>query len=254
VTGRRPPGLAVFGGSRWRLRDAVAVALALFVAATVKGACARASADELGFLLAPTAWLVEAASGYAFERELGTGYFSRDAGLVIAPVCAGVNFFVVALVALVVGFTRRFSRVAGVAAWLGAATAGAYAATLLVNAARIALWLGAGRALAVGLGVRAHELHRALGVGVYLAGLLSLHALADRCSRRDGAARAAIVWPLALYVGATLVVPVLRGVASGPTYTRHALVVLVAVATATLAAVGVRAVQSPAGQPRNARR
>ncbi len=209
-----------------RALDLVLAALALASAALVKGACSRAGADELGFLLAPTAWLVERVTGHAFERELGAGYLSREAGLVIAPVCAGVNFLVVAFVSLVVGFSRRHRRVSTAALWLVASGALSYGATLFVNAMRIASWLAFGQRLAAVLGLSPHELHRALGVCVYLAGLLLLYAFADRCLRRGAPVRAAIGWPLALYVGATLVVPVLRGVASGPVYARHALVVL----------------------------
>src|SRR5215510_14347568 len=57
-----------------------------------------ASADQLRWILAPTAALVELVSGLTFEFESHAGYISRERGFLIANSCAVVNFISAALI------------------------------------------------------------------------------------------------------------------------------------------------------------
>jgi hypothetical protein len=66
------------------------------VAFTLKSHYSRAGADDLFWILAPTAFLVEIVSGIEFTPESGAGYFSPGHRYLIAPACAGVNFLIVA--------------------------------------------------------------------------------------------------------------------------------------------------------------
>jgi len=176
---------------------AIAIALACVIAG--KTYYRHATADELAWLLAPTAVCVSAATDTHFVRERGVGYVylpphglrprcapgvrracDRDAAFEIVPECAGLHFLLCALVVLVIA--------AAPASWsaaaksLAIAIAGAYAATIVVNTARIAI------------AVRLHEhaiggadLHRLEGTVVYLGGLCVLYSLARRLYAHEAA-------------------------------------------------------------------
>ena len=130
-----------------------------------------ASADELQWLLAPVAQLVGWITGASFAYDSSLGWVSRDARFVIAPVCAGLNFALAAFLALSLGWLPAMRRPRDAAARLACAAAIAYAATIVVDAARIAL------ALETRADGAAHE---ALGVAVYLGALCAIYAIAVR--------------------------------------------------------------------------
>ncbi len=148
----------------------------------------RATADELGWVLAPTAALVELASGAKFSRERHTGFVSQEHSFVIAPACAGVNFMIIALCTLMLGFVDEFRSVRSQLAFSLSAVLVAYLSTLVVNAVRIL----------VALQLRTHQLtlpmldaqqtHRIEGVVVYLACLYAMF-FAARAGLRKWAPR-----------------------------------------------------------------
>jgi len=70
--------------------------VALAGALALKLHYSTASADQLRWILAPTAALVELVSGASFEFESRAGYISRERGFLIANSCAGVNFLIAA--------------------------------------------------------------------------------------------------------------------------------------------------------------
>jgi exosortase K len=190
-------------------RAAAAVALggaAAAAAYALKRFYSTASAAELRFVLAPTTWLVEAVGGHRFDWT-PQGYLSAELRFVIAPVCAGVNFLIVAFAALVLGFVRPRRPVLHNAAIVAAAAAAAYATTIVANALRILiaipLWT---RHVSLGwlTGARLHEL---VGVGVFLGMLLLLYAGARRLAGAPVRAWVALL----PYAGVMLVVPLLRG-------------------------------------------
>jgi len=203
----------------WTLRLG---ALVLALDYAFKRFASQASATDLDFLLGPTASLVSAATGLEFVAERGAGHVSREAHLIIAPACSGANFAIVAFTSLTLGFLGRFTSPRRALAWLPVAAGLAYAATILANAARITLALGAERGELFAPWLSGAAVHRAVGVGVYLCGLLALYGVVARALGRRGDARL----PLACYVLVTLVTPVLGGVYLGPAFILHAAVVL----------------------------
>jgi len=219
-----------------RARTAAAgavVLVALGAAFALKRFYSTASAADLRFVLAPTAWLVEVAGGHRFDWTSG-GYLSAELRFLVAPVCAGVNFLIVAFTALVLGFVRPARPAWRNVGILFASAAAALATTILANALRILiaipLWTHD-----VSLGwLTAARLHELVGVVVFLGMLLLLHLAA----RRLASAPVHVCVPLLPYAGVMLVVPLLRGAYQRPEFWGHAGIVagalLVAVAGVAL--------------------
>jgi len=218
-----------------RALDLGSYAAALAIAYGVKRFCSTAGADELEFLLRPTAAMVELLTGCAFVAERGAGFFSRELSVVIAPVCAGANFLVVAFTALVLGFSARAQGPRRKGAWFLASAAGAYLATLVVNATRITLSLRLAEPLHAN-GLSAAAVHRLLGIGVYLGGLLMLYALAGRVFAKRTLSALELGVPLGVYAAVTLVTPWLGGAGATARYWTHASVVGAAVVGAAILA------------------
>jgi exosortase K len=170
------------------MRRASVVATALGLALVLKVYYAHATADELRWILAPTAWLVERVSGTRFTYEPGSGYLSHERMFLIEKPCAGVNFLVAAIVMSGVVVTGRR---------LALALAASYVVAVAANAVRITV------ALFV---ARSPDVHRIEGVIVYFVALLGLCALL----RPGGKGRFYVV-PLLSYYGVTLVVPLVHG-------------------------------------------
>lgn len=210
----------------------VALLLAAGAAYAAKDFYSGATAADLRFVLAPTAWLVEVVGGHGFDWT-ADGYLAAEARFLIAPACAGVNFLVVAFAALVLGLVRPWRPAWQNAAVLPASAAAAYAATVVANAIRIlaAIPLWTHRVSYGWLdGARLHEL---VGVAVFLGMLLLLHASARHLARAP-----ARLWvPLVPYAGVTLVVPLLRGAHRQPVFWVHAGVVVGAMALLVLVGV-----------------
>ncbi len=209
-------------------RSAVLYGAALGLALGVKAFYASASAEALGFVLGPTTALVTLFSGQRFEFEPGAGYLSRELAYLIAPACAGLNYWIIAFATLVLGFTPRIERPAACAAWLLAAAALAYLTTLLVNAARIAIALEL-RAAALPVWLSASAAHRLEGIAVYLSSLWLLNACVEACfAPRGGEPRRIALVPLATYLSVTLLVPLANGAWQRDEFWQHAGVVLAA--------------------------
>ncbi len=200
---------------------------ALGAAFALKRFYSTASAADLRFVLAPTAWLVEVAGGHRFDWTSG-GYLSAELRFLIAPVCAGVNFLIVAFSALVLGFVRPARPAWQNVSILLASAAAAYATTVLANALRILiaipLWTH-GVSFGWLTGARLHEL---VGVVVFLGMLFLLHLAA----RRLTCSPVHVCVPLLPYVGVMLVVPLLRGAYQRPEFWGHAGIVAGAVLVA----------------------
>ena len=205
-----------------RLDVALAI-LALALAYLMKRHYSTASADELRFVLAPTAALTGALLGRGFVWVPDAGYVSEELSILVSPACAGVNFLVVAFVVLAAGYGARLASTGTKLAWLAAAAAGAYLTTLAVNAARIALSVLGAHLAAQSFGLSFQAVHRALGVVVYLGGLFTLVAAAEAGFRgtRSRPARS-LALALVCYLGMTLAVPLVRGAGSAPEYWEHA--------------------------------
>ncbi|HEV7670451.1 MAG TPA: exosortase K [Thermoanaerobaculia bacterium] len=198
----------------------------------------RASVEDLGWILAPTAKLVGALRGEVLGVT-AAGWAPPDGSYVIAPACAGVNFLILAFVVSVLGFSHRFRTSRGrFLFWLGA-LGGAWTITLGVNTVRILAAVELYRRGSI-LRFTPEQLHRLLGVAVYLSALWGVFAALDRLTKRErtgrGSAGAFLLVP-GTYLGMTLGVPLLTGSfrEGGGRFAEHAIMVL----GATLAALGV---------------
>ncbi|HEX2644466.1 MAG TPA: exosortase K [Thermoanaerobaculia bacterium] len=221
---------------------------ALLVAFGLKRFYSRASAEDLAWILAPTARAVGWLRGETLASS-GAGWMAPDGSYFIAPACAGVSFLILAWTVAVLGFSHRLRSPAGRLGWWIGSLFGAYALTILVNTLRIVAAVELYRLGSVA-GLTAEQAHRALGIGLYLGALWTVYGALDRWTGRrragaasvasGGSALAAILLVPGLYLGMTLGVPLLNGHfrQSGERYVEHAAVVsLAAVATAGAAAL-----------------
>ena len=209
----------------------VFVAVALGLAWLLKRHYSQASAEDLRWILAPTTWLTSLLVPGEFVFQAGQGYLSREQSVLISPACAGVNFLIVALLSLVLGFSGQLAGLRQRAQWLAAAVGLAYVTTLVVNALRIVLSVAVAHLAARVTGLTFQSVHRLLGIFIYLAGLLALCLTVQLwlSSRGVGPGKSvrthgnrALWWALGCYASVTLLVPLLRGAAHSPEYWSHA--------------------------------
>lgn len=181
------------------IRRPPAIVVALVGSACVKAFYHSASAAQLAPFLWPTARLCGWLTGAPFVAG-PTGYFSAQLRFLIAPACAGVNFFIVAWLALAILRDQPLR-----------SALYAYGATLAANTLRIlgAIWLHLSGA---------DRFHRIEGVVVYLGVLAVVVGLAARNAR-------ALAVALACYLAVTLLVPLARGAGARAAYWQHAAVV-----------------------------
>ncbi len=157
--------------------------LVLLVIWSMKRYYAGASADDLWWILSPTARLVGVITGTRFAVAPGEGYFSQAHLFLIEKSCAGINFMIAAFGMLTFALLQRVESGVSGARVLAASLLASYAAAVLVNAARIAiaLWLAA-HPVALATFTSA-QVHRVEGIAVYFGGLVLLYELAQRFDR-----------------------------------------------------------------------
>jgi exosortase K len=168
--------------------SALAMPLLLIVAVVIawglKQHYADARADDLRWILSPTARLTGAITGATFVMQPGEGYFSRERLFLIEKSCAGINFMIAAFAMLVVALAHRARSAGSVAQVLGVGLLASYAAAVIVNTMRIAIAMSLGAHPAVLSGFSAADAHRIEGITVYFAGLVLLYELVQRLDRR----------------------------------------------------------------------
>lgn len=173
--------------SRFSAWDAVVLSAVVAVAYALKRHYSTASAEELRWALAPTTALVESITGLRFAAERGAGYMSESHRLVIAPACAGVNFLIIALLSLSFGFVTWVRSPARKAAFAAGCLLSAYAAMVIVNAARISIGIVLGAHLGPLGGATFEQVHRVEGVVTYLLALSALMTAARATVSRSAA-------------------------------------------------------------------
>lgn len=193
----------------------------------LKLAYSRASVEDLGWVLMPTARAVGWLRGETLTLSPGAGWVAPDGSYFIAPACAGVNFMILALTVSVLGFSHRLHSRGERLCWWLSSLAGAYALTIAVNTLRIVAAVELHR-LGPVAGLTSGQTHRLLGAVLYLGALWGLFGLLDRLtSRRHESGRSALAGVLLVtgaYLGMTLVVPLLTG-HPGVRYAEHAMMV-----------------------------
>jgi exosortase K len=163
--------------------------IAILMAWGLKRHYADARADDLAWILSPTARLVSATTGETFVMQPGEGYFSRERLFLIEKSCAGVNFMIAAFAMLILALLHCVESRVEAMRVLGASLLASYAAAVLVNAVRIivAMWLAAHPAALSSFS--AADVHRVEGITVYFAGLVLLYELVQRLDHRVVASR-----------------------------------------------------------------
>jgi exosortase K len=143
-----------------------------------------ARADDLRWILSPTAQVVGAMTGTALGWQPQEGYFSRDRLFLIEKSCTGINFMVAAFGMLTFALLHRAGSGRSAARVLSVSLLASYLAVVLVNAVRIAIaiWLAA-HPVATST-FSAAGVHRVEGIVVYFGGLVLLYELAQRLDRR----------------------------------------------------------------------
>ena len=213
--------------------------IVLAAAAALKQYYSTASANELRWILCPTATLTEIITGIHFSFEPFVGYMSSDRSFLIASACAGVNFLIAAFLMLELRsiWQKRHSGVR----WLSMITVAiaAYAVTLIANTARISssLWFNSSRPSLAGLD--RDEIHRLDGILIYFGFLLLLFVVSEKIVNRTAQGLTTYLFPLAIYYLMTLAVPILNGaLKQGLDFWQHAAFV-VATPIVLIAAIAI---------------
>jgi exosortase K len=199
---------------------------AILAAYTLKRFYSQASAGDLAWILVPTARAVGWLRGETLVPG-PAGWAAPDGSYVIAPACAGVNFLIVALAVSVLGFAHRLGSPGRRLAWWLGSLCGAWALTVTVNTARIVAAVELYR-LGPVAGLTPEAAHRLLGIVVYLGALWALFRGLDRFTARrkgghSGLASALLV--AGLYLGMTVMTPLLNGAFRQPGFAGHAMMV-----------------------------
>lgn len=208
----------------WQALSWWLVVLAVVVA--LKHHYSIASAAELEWIFRPLSLLLEWFSGHTFHRDSNYEWVSESADVRLVKACAGINFMLMSFMAYAWilrpdrgADSDRWSWVAGRILLLCAAIVAAWTTCLLANCLRII----------VAMAVNSHgaELHRLIGMAIYVP-LLSLQlTLGDRGDNRD-----ALAGPALIYLLLMVLVPLLTGNAfRHPTqFFEHLLYVLMLIA------------------------
>ena len=212
----------------WRSLPFFSWTTTLLAAYGLKLAYSRASAADLGWILLPTARAVGWLRGETLTFDSAAGWVGPWGSYVIAPACAGVNFMILVLTVSVLGFSHRLRSKGARLGWWAASLAGAYVLTLAVNTLRILAAVELYRRGPMA-GLDPGQLHRLLGIVIYLGALWGLYAGLGRVFSRGGSGFAVGLLVVGAYLGMTVVAPLLNG-HPGRRYAEHAMMVsLVAV-------------------------
>jgi exosortase K len=197
-------------------RSGAVAGLLLLLAFALKRAYSSAGADALGWVLVPSCWLAVHAGGLSLAYEPGAGFISHASHMVVGPACAGVNFLVVAWLALYFGAQAHFASMRRKLVWLCACGAGAYLATIATNGLRIILAAHLFSADIYGGLLTKPRVHLLLGVVLYCSTLLLACEVIERRLTRTRATRNRVAAlrtrsaPLLWYLGVVLLVPLAR--------------------------------------------
>jgi exosortase K len=174
-----------------------------------------ASAAELGWILQPLSDVLSLVTGHEFHRDTSGEWVSLSADVRLVKSCAGINFMLMSLVTFAWTFrpdpkeaSGFIPRMAGHLALLASVSVAAWSMGLVANSLRIlvAMSLQTEDSLLLSLGLDDSQIHRFIGLAVYLP-LLTLQMLpVQRISRRQR-----LIIPALLYGALMVVVPLLTG-------------------------------------------
>jgi exosortase K len=159
-------------------------AIGIVIAFALKYYYSRADAEALDWILAPTVRWVRVLSGITFEKQQGAGYINHEYQFIIAPVCAGMNFMVIAFSTLIISFTHRIKTWKSRLLWMGFCLFTVYLYTILVNSLRIIPSIFLPQLNIYGSWITPERVHTIEGTVVYFASLLLLWFVADKVLKR----------------------------------------------------------------------
>ena len=194
----------------------------MLVAYGLKLSYSRAAAEDLAWILGPTARAVGWLRGETLALSPGAGWMAPDGSYVIAPACAGVNFMILVLTVAVIGFAHRLRSPGQRLSWWIGSLLGAYILTIAVNTLRILAAVELYKVGPVTWLTREQE-HRLLGTVLYLGVLWGIFGFLDKLTGQGTPSRLALLVPGA-YLGMTVVVPLVNG-HTGGRYAEHAMMV-----------------------------
>lgn len=186
-----------------------------FVMVGLKHHYSTATAADLEWTLGPLSDLLEWFTGHEFHRDAHGEWVSESADVRLVKACAGINFMLMSFLAYAWVFRPDRRAVTGLLAWiagrLGLLCTGivaAWVSGLLANSLRIMVGMSMETPgwLIDATGTDATQLHRLVGLGIYLP-LLSLQIMLGN----RGAGKDAVVVPVLLYAFLMIVVPLLTG-------------------------------------------
>jgi exosortase K len=166
---RQPPSVNRPIERRFSRYDAGVCVLALLMAYVLKRHYSTATADELAWILRPTASVVAVLTGTDFVAEANTGFVSKNLFYIIAPSCAGLNFLIIVLCMSIFALSREVASAGKKALVFVGCAATAYLFTVLVNAVRILIAIKLHMAGILPEGLTAEQFHRIEGIAVYFS-------------------------------------------------------------------------------------
>lgn len=221
------------GREAWSWQSVLWWLAVLALAVRLKHHYSSATAAELEWMLRPLSHLLEWFTGHEFYRDNRAEWVSETADVRLVKGCAGINFMLMSFMAYAWAVRPQGCVVTGLSSWIAlrllyltAAIVAAWATGLIANSLRIIVAMSvASRGWQLdATGIGAAELHRLVGMGIYLP-VLSLQIMASN----RGTGRDAIAAAFLLYLLLMVVVPLLTGNALlHPTlFLRHLLTVSV---------------------------
>ena len=159
------------------ITSGILYSVVLIMAMGLKYHYSNAGSDDLGWILGPTAGVVETISGIRFEKENGAGYVNPNRKIIIAPSCAGVNFLIIAFCMAAFTGLHRFRYSKAKAFWIGVCAAFTYLLTITVNALRIIASIYTIRADIHYPWMTPGQLHRIEGIFIYFLFLCLFYSI-----------------------------------------------------------------------------
>lgn len=153
--------------------------IGIVIAFTLKYYYSKAEAEALDWILAPTVRWVQVLCGITFEKQQGVGYVNHEYQFIIAPVCAGMNFMVIAFSTLIFSFIHRMKTWKSRLLWMGSCLFLVYLYTILVNSLRIIPSVFLPQMDIYSGWITPERIHVIEGTVVYFASLLLLYYVVD---------------------------------------------------------------------------
>lgn len=170
----------------------------------------RTNVNHLTWLLAPTAWWVQALSGIPFHFVPYEGYVNHTYQFVIARSCCGMQFMIITIATLLFPFIPQMDTTQKKIRWMISILPASYILTILVNIIRILLSIYLPVIMQKSLSgsfLTPARLHTLIGTFVYFTSLFLIYHLAGLLSRRSFPK---ILPPVFFYLALVLGIPLLN--------------------------------------------